>query len=141
MNRYLIQLLCGTTFGAGLAVAGMTDPRNVLAFLDLFGAWNPALMFVLGSAVTFTAAAYYLIQKRSQPLLAGSFELSEQRTIDRKLVLGAAIFGVGWGLSGYCPGPAITLLGHPSNPEAWPFLSGMLVGTALPWLGARLTQR
>jgi uncharacterized membrane protein YedE/YeeE len=108
----------------------MTDPKIVLNFLDVTGSWNPSLLFVLGGAVTVSAAGYYFIRKLSKPVFAEKFFLTEVKDIDRPLVMGSALFGIGWGISGYCPGPAIALLASP-NWELLAFLPALVTGYAL----------
>jgi len=108
--RVLSALLCGLVFGAGLLISGMTNPAKVLAFLDIAGAWDPTLAFVMGGALAVNAASFALIRRRAQPLFAEAFALPVQRAIDAKLLAGAALFGVGWGLVGLCPGPALASL-------------------------------
>lgn len=135
MNRRNIlnaaaALLSGLIFGLGLALAGMTDPAKVLAFLDVMGNWDPSLLLVLGAAVTVSFVGYRLVLRRSQPLLAQDFYLPTQRRITPQLVAGAALFGIGWGIGGYCPGPAIASLGF-ANPEALIFLPALLAGNLL----------
>jgi uncharacterized membrane protein YedE/YeeE len=125
-----ISLFTGLIFGVGLALSGMTDPKNVLNFLDVTGAWNPSLLFVLGGAVTVSAAGYFFIRKLSKPIFEEHFMLTDAKNIDRPLVVGSAFFGIGWGVSGYCPGPAIALLASP-NWELLAFLPAMLLGFAL----------
>ncbi len=128
--------VAGLIFGLGLAISGMTDPARVLGFLDVAGDWDPTLMFVLGAAVVTTFIGYRLVLKRSAPLLSGVFQLPTKRELDGKLLGGAALFGIGWGLSGYCPGPAIASIGGLSLP-----LAAMLVTMVLGWFAAqRLTQ-
>lgn len=111
MARILAALLSGVLFGLGLAVSGMTDPAVVLGFLDLFGDFNPALMFVLGGAVGTTMLAFRLVLRRPAPLLEDKFQLPTRKDIDARLVIGAGLFGIGWGLAGYCPGPALVSAG------------------------------
>ncbi|KRG39612.1 transporter [Stenotrophomonas pictorum JCM 9942] len=123
-------LLSGALFGLGLAVSGMTDPLRILGFLDIAGDFDPALLFVLGGAVTTTLVLFRFVLKRPAPVFAGSFQLSSLRTLDRPLLLGAALFGIGWGLAGYCPGPALVGLGV-ASPEALWFVPAMLVGMLL----------
>jgi uncharacterized protein len=130
LQRYLVSLVCGLLFGAGLALSGMTRPQKVLGFLDVTGNWDPSLLFVLGGAVSLATVAFHFILRRRSPLLAPSFDLPATRSIDRKLIIGSMIFGVGWGLSGYCPGPAIALLAAP-NTEALYFLPAILAGWGL----------
>jgi len=133
-------LLSGVVFGVGLAVAQMTNPLKVQAFLDLAGDWDPSLALVMGGAVSCTLVGFHLVLKRRQPLWGDSWHLPTLFKVDRRLVVGAALFGIGWGLSGYCPGPAIaTLLSN--NREAWIFVPAMLVGGALQRWQARLSAR
>ncbi|PWR19647.1 DUF6691 family protein [Zavarzinia compransoris] len=110
MARILTALAAGLVFGLGLALAGMTDPARVLGFLDLAGAWDPSLAFVMGAGVIVTFIGYRLVFARGRPLLAASFQVPTRRDIDLNLVGGAALFGIGWGLAGYCPGPALSSL-------------------------------
>lgn len=111
MARILAALLSGVLFGLGLAISGMTDPAVVLGFLDLFGDFNPALMFVLGGAVGTTMLAFRLVLRRPAPLLEDKFQLPTRKDIDARLMIGAGLFGIGWGLAGYCPGPALVSAG------------------------------
>lgn len=114
MRQFHIALGAGIIFGAGLTISDMVNPARVLAFLDIFGDWDPALAFVMGGAIIPAAIAFAASQRLRQPLLDGRFYIPENRIIDRQLITGAAIFGAGWGLAGYCPGPAIAGLafGH-----------------------------
>lgn len=129
MAKNIVGLLCGLIFGFGLALAGMTQPEKVLGFLDVAGKWDPCLLFVLGGAVGVTVVTFRFILRRKTPLLGQRYYFSERTNIDRPLLLGAALFGMGWGIGGYCPGPAMTLLAAPSW-ELWAFLPAMLVGIA-----------
>lgn len=130
MMQPLVSLMAGLAFGLGLAIAEMTNPLKVLAFLDLAGDWDPSLAFVMGGAVTVTALAFRFILRRPVPFYGERFHLPTLTQIDRKLLVGAALFGIGWGLAGYCPGPALaTVLS--GNSEAWLFVPAMLVGGAL----------
>ncbi|MGS1012989.1 DUF6691 family protein [Rhodanobacter sp. UC4450_H17] len=108
--KVLVALVAGLLFGIGLVLGGMTRPEIVLGFLDVFGHWNPQLAFVMGGAVLTTALGYRLVLTRPQPWLDATFQLPTARTLDRRLLGGAAMFGVGWGLAGYCPGPALASL-------------------------------
>ncbi|WNL46117.1 YeeE/YedE family protein [Dyella sp. BiH032] len=119
--------LAGLLFGLGLVLSRMSDPRVVLGFLDVAGAFDPTLLFVLVGAVGVTAIAFRQVLRRSRPVLDERFHLPTSRTIDARLVLGAAIFGIGWGLAGYCPGPALVALGGGLR-EALYFVPAMLVG-------------
>ena len=102
----LVWLASGVVFGAGLSLSGMINPRKVLAFLDVTGQWDPTLLLVMGGAVAVTLIGFRFVLRRPQPL-PGTFELPTRKDIDAPLVFGAALFGAGWGLAGYCPGPAI----------------------------------
>jgi len=128
--KNIVALLCGLVFGIGLAVSGMTDTAKVLGFLDLFGNWVPDLAFVMGGAVCFTLVAFRFVLKREQPLLTPAFSLPTSSAIDRRLLGGAAIFGIGWGVYGYCPGPAISALVYLDSKTVI-FVVAMLIGMAL----------
>ena len=136
MKRALAALLAGALFGVGLAVARMTDPTVVLGFLDVFGRFDPTLAFVLAGAVATTAMAFQVALRRRRPVLAEQFQIPEKRTIDAPLLLGAAIFGIGWGLAGYCPGPALVAVAGGVQ-TAFVFVPAMLVGMMIQ----RHTQR
>jgi hypothetical protein len=110
MKQNLIALLAGILFGLGLGLSQMIDRDRVLGFLDVAGKWDPTLLFVLGGAVGVTIVAFRFVLQMSQPILGHQFQLPTRQDIDRPLVVGAAIFGIGWGISGYCPGPGITAL-------------------------------
>lgn len=126
----LAALLSGALFGLGLAVSGMTDPLRILGFLDIAGDFDPALLFVLGGAVATTLVLFRFVLKRPAPVFADSFRLSSLRTLDRPLLAGAGLFGIGWGLAGYCPGPALVGLGVASAEALW-FVPAMLGGMLL----------
>ena len=126
MNR-LTALLSGLIFGIGLTLSGMIDPARVLGFLDITGAWDPRLAFVLTGAVSVSAVGTMLSRRRARPVLAEQFEQPPSRPIDAKLLLGAAIFGVGWGLAGFCPGPAIASLSLGLG-KSMGFVAAMLLG-------------
>ncbi|MBT3065611.1 YeeE/YedE family protein [Rhodoferax sp. U11-2br] len=133
----LVSLLAGTVFGVGLAVAQMIDPNKVLGFLDVAGAWDASLLLVLGGAVTLTAILFRLVLRRATPVLDDHFHLPTTSVIDARLLTGAALFGVGWGVAGYCPGPAVASLGF-ANPEAMWLLPAILLGAGLQrWLDQR----
>lgn len=107
----LAGIVVGLLFGVGLAVSGMADPRKVIGFLDFAGDWDPSLLFVMGGAVGVHALAQLWIRRRRAPLLDERFSIPTRRDIDRRLLIGAVVFGLGWGLGGYCPGPAVVSLG------------------------------
>ncbi len=130
MMQPLVSLVAGVVFGLGLAVAEMTNPLKVLDFLDLAGHWDPSLAFVMGGAVLVTLVAFRFVLRRAVPLYGERFHLPTLTQLDRKLLGGAALFGIGWGLAGYCPGPALaTILS--GNSETWLFVPAMLVGGAV----------
>ena len=109
------SFICGILFSIGLGISGMTQPQKVIGFLDVFGEWNPSLAFVMGGAVLSYLALQLWIQRNfSIPVLGGSFQMTARKDLDRSLIIGALLFGSGWGLGGYCPGPAITSLGSGS---------------------------
>ena len=110
MKQGLVSIVAGLLFGFGLALAQMTDPAKVIDFLDFSGTWDPTLLLVLASAAGVTAIAFRFILRQPRPRFAERFELPVQKSVDRRLVAGAAIFGVGWGLGGYCPGPGVAAL-------------------------------
>jgi len=120
----------GTIFGLGLTISEMINPARVIGFLDITGWWDPTLMFVMGGALAVTIPAFTLIMRRTQPLLDGQFVLPTKRNIDRPLILGAAIFGIGWGLGGFCPGPALAALAS-GAPAVILFVIAMIVGQLL----------
>ena len=127
MGEILVAGAAGLLFGAGLALSGMVNPEIVLGFLDVAGAWNPALLFVMAGAVPVTFVGYRLAFGRGRPWLAAGFDLPGARAIDWPLLLGAALFGAGWGLAGYCPGPALASL--PSlHPGTLVFFAAMVCG-------------
>jgi uncharacterized membrane protein YedE/YeeE len=126
----LAQLIIGWLFGIGLVVSGMIDPAKVLNFLDLAGSFDPSLALVMAGAVTVTALGFRAVLARETPVFAASFHLPGRKAVDRPLLAGAAIFGIGWGLSGLCPGPAISSLGL-GAPGVLVFVPAMLVGMAM----------
>lgn len=127
MKRNLASWLAGLVFGFGLALSGMTHPEKVLGFLDVAGVWDASLLFVLGGAVGVTVVTFRFILKLNKPLFADRFVITKETHIDRPLVIGAMLFGIGWGITGYCPGPAVALLASP-NWELWAFLPAAILG-------------
>ncbi|RIJ29655.1 DUF6691 family protein [Henriciella algicola] len=127
MARNLMALLAGLTFGLGLVISQMVNPAKVIAFLDLFGNWDPSLAFVMGAALIVTAIGYRFVWLRPRPVLAESFQVPGNRKVDAKLATGAVLFGIGWGLVGLCPGPAIAALTIGGVP-ALGFLAAMAAG-------------
>lgn len=134
--RILIALLAGLIFGIGLIVGGMTNPAKVLAFLDITGDWDPSLAFVMMGAIAIGFFAFKSASKQSQSLLGLPMRLPDTRLIDLKLVIGAGLFGLGWGLAGFCPGPAVAsvLIG---GSAVWIFVVSMLAGMLLFTLATR----
>ncbi|MBI3527381.1 MAG: YeeE/YedE family protein [Betaproteobacteria bacterium] len=130
MGKHISIVVAGLIFGLGLALSGMTHASKVLGFLDVTGDWDPSLLLVLGGAVAVTVVAFRFILRRPAPVLEDKFKLPVARVVDGPLVVGAAIFGIGWGISGYCPGPGIALLAAPGW-ETWVFISAVLVGAFL----------
>jgi uncharacterized membrane protein YedE/YeeE len=106
-NPNVVALLSGLLFGAGLALSGMVNPVKVLDFFDISGQWDPSLMFVMGGAVSVMAVCYWLVGKRSSAACGGTFQIPERKDITPQLIIGALMFGTGWGLAGICPGPAL----------------------------------
>ena len=117
----------GLLFGLGLLVSGMANPAKVLAFLDVAGRWDPSLAFVMAGAVAISATGYLVARRRGRPLLASRLEIPTRRNLDPRLIAGAAVFGLGWGLAGLCPGPALTLL-TVAPAQAVTFVVAMVVG-------------
>ena len=120
-------LICGLIFGAGLLISGMVQPTKVLGFLDIFGAWDPSLAVVMAAALAVAAPGFLLARKRSRPVLAGQYFWPGKSEIDAPLVMGAGMFGIGWGLVGLCPGPALESLATLS-PGVLVFIAAMTVG-------------
>lgn len=131
----LIAGSCGTVFGAGLALSGMTNPAKVLAFLDFFGPWDPTLAFVMGGALAVSAVGFAVARRSPRPWIGDHFALPTRRDLDRDLILGATLFGVGWGLVGLCPGPALANLWRGSS-EILLFVAAMIAGTLVHRLAA-----
>lgn len=137
---FVAALLSGLLFGAGLAVSGMINPAKVLNFLDLAGSFDATLLFVLGGAVVTTFIGYRLVLARSAPLFADRFRVPAGQGIDRRLVAGAAIFGLGWGLAGFCPGPAIAAVVS-LRLEPLVFIAAMAAGMiGVGWYDRRTRQ-
>lgn len=129
-RRLLPPLLSGALFGAGLTVGGMVDPKRVRGFLDLFGDWDPTLAFVMGGAVVVMAIAWRVQSGMARPVFAEKWSLPDRSDLDARLVLGAAAFGIGWGIAGICPGPAVASLALVPA-KVLPFVAAMIAGMAL----------
>ena len=127
MKGAAIGLVSGIIFSFGLVLSGMTNPEKVIGFLDVFGKWDPSLAFVMGGAVIFNLISFHFILKRKAPLFEQSFDLPLKVEIDKKLIIGASIFGVGWGLIGICPGPSIVNL-VTLNLNSFLFVGSMIIG-------------
>jgi uncharacterized membrane protein YedE/YeeE len=136
----LTEFLVGLLFGLGLILAGMTDPGKVIGFLDLAGAWDPSLAFVMGGAIAVGLFAFTFARSRSRAFLGTAMQLPTRRDIDGPLVIGSLVFGVGWGLAGFCPGPAVVAAGA-GHAQAWVFVIAMLAGMAVHELSATPLQR
>jgi uncharacterized membrane protein YedE/YeeE len=126
LNAFIVGLL----FGLGLIISGMTDPAKVIGFLDLAGAWDPSLAFVMAGAILIGAIGFTIAKKRQLSLLGAPMRLSSVTKLDARLLLGSLVFGIGWGLSGFCPGPAVVSAAA-GQPKAWLFVVSMLSGMAL----------
>ena len=133
-------LLAGAVFGIGLILSGMADPAKVLGFLDLAGAWDPSLAFVMGGAILVGAVAFAIARKRTVSLLGLQMRMPTATTLDRRLVGGSLLFGIGWGIAGFCPGPALVALGM-GEAKALVFVGAMLAGMSLFELFERRTAR
>ncbi len=129
MNR-ISEFVIGLLFGWGLLISGMTDPGKVLGFLDLAGAWDPSLAFVMGGAILVGVAGFAVAKKRTRSFLGAAMHLPTSRDIDRRLIIGSLTFGAGWGLAGFCPGPGLVTMGS-GEPKAALFVAAMIGGMAL----------
>lgn len=139
MRRLVSAALIGLVFGLGIAISGMGNPDKVLNFFDLFGTWDPTLFLVMVSALIVTMIGYRFVLKRPAPVLDFKFHLPTRRDIDLPLVGGSAIFGIGWGITGFCPGGAIPMLGL-GEPSPWLFFVAMVVGIFAA-TGVRVVRR
>lgn len=128
--KKIILLLTGTLFSFGLAMSGMTDTAKVIGFLDIFGNWIPDLAFVMGGAIVVTLISFRFIIKRRSPVLCSAFDSPKRTALDGKLLGGAALFGIGWGVYGYCPGPALAALVY-QQAETVVFVATMVMGMTI----------
>lgn len=128
--QYVVAFVSGLLFAIGLGISGMTDPTKVIGFLDFLGDWQPALAFVMGGAVVVYAIAFPLITGRKMPILAQKFELPTLKDLTPQLIIGSSLFGIGWGLGGFCPGPALTSIAT-LLPGVFVFILSMLAGMLL----------
>jgi uncharacterized protein len=140
MQKKLAGLVAGVTFGMGLAISQMISQDKVLSFLDFFGNWDPSLAFVMGGAVAVSALLFRFVLRRPQPLLDGKFHLSDGIGLDKRLAIGSALFGIGWGVGGYCPGPGLAALSL-GRIEPVIFVAAMIAGSlACKWLATNVTN-
>ena len=130
MKQFFIAMIGGLIFGAGLAVSGMTDTNKVIGFLDVFGAWDISLLLVMVAGLCITIPAYQLSKRLKKPFFSSEFSLPSMGNVDGKLLTGAALFGIGWGLYGYCPGPVVASLSY-GNTDSVYFLVAMFVGMSV----------
>jgi uncharacterized protein len=136
----IAALAAGLLFGIGLVVSGMTDPGKVIGFLDVAGHWDPSLAFVMGGAVLVGFFAFRMAAKRTRNFFGGALQLPTRRDIDRPLIAGSVVFGIGWGLAGFCPGPALVAFGSGVD-KAAVFIAAMLIGMLVHAAAERLVQR
>ncbi len=137
MLMVFTSLLAGLVFGLGLIVSGMANPAKVLGFLNLTGSWDPSLAFVMAGAIAVGVIAFAVARRRTRTFLGGVMQLPTSRDIDRRLVIGSALFGIGWGVAGFCPGPGLVALGM-GEVKALVFVLAMLVGMGIfEWLERR----
>lgn len=129
--KEIAAFIAGLQFSLGLILSGMTNPENVIGFLDITGNWNPALAFVLMSAVVVTGIGYRLVWKRSQPMYEATFSVPTSQILDKRLIIGSGIFGIGWGLVGLCPGPALASVFTENGVKALIFIAAMVGGVLL----------
>jgi len=127
MLQKILTLLSGLIFGLGLTLSSMTNPAKVIGFLDILGTWDPSLGFVMGGAILITAPLLYFLKNKNYLILASQIELPSKKNIDFSLIVGALLFGIGWGMVGFCPGPAIASI-ILLNPFSLLFVSSMIVG-------------
>jgi uncharacterized protein len=140
VSTAIASLVCGLIFGFGLLISGMTDPVKVLGFLDVLGLWDPTLAFVMLGALAVSSAGFAFARYRGAPVLASQCQWPARRSIDASLVAGSILFGIGWGLVGLCPGPAIVNLGTLSAPVVLLFVVAMLLGMMLQEAWQRLAR-
>ena len=140
MMPLIAALAAGTLFGLGLAIAGMIDPAKVVNFLDIFGTWDPSLAFVMGGGLLVNAIATPLIMRRKTPMLAEFFRTPTKHQVDKRLIIGGVLFGAGWGIGGYCPGPMLTSLSF-ANSDIIVVVGAYIVGTFLARTMLRAWER
>jgi len=139
VRRAIVAFVCGLVFGAGLIISQMSNPAKVIGFLDVTGNWDPSLALVMAGAIAVFGVLYRLALRQGTPLLAPQFTLPEKDSLDAPLMVGALIFGVGWGLGGFCPGPAIVSAAF-GDARVWVFLAAMIAGMLLYRIGLLRTH-
>jgi len=127
MYKNIFSLISGLVFGIGLTIGGMTNPAKVIAFLNITNNWDPSLMFVMGGAIAFVLPSFYLLKNKEKPIFASSFQIPSSKNINQKLIFGSSMFGIGWGLIGLCPGPAISSIAF-LQPLSILFIISMMSG-------------
>jgi uncharacterized membrane protein YedE/YeeE len=130
LHEIVAALLCGILFGLGLAISRLVDPAKVLGFLDVAGDWDPTLLVVMAAALVVYGVGYPFVRRKNKPVLSGTFQVPTRKDVDARLILGAAMFGIGWGLVGLCPGPALANLSTGLTPVLI-FVAAMVVGAFL----------
>ena len=135
----MVAFICGLVFGAGLIISQMSNPAKVIGFLDVAGKWDPSLALVMAAAVTVFGVLYRLALRQGTPLLAPQFTLPEKNSLDAPLMVGALVFGAGWGLGGFCPGPAIVSAAF-GDARVWVFVAAMIAGMLVYRTGLRRTH-
>ncbi len=138
--RLITAYFIGLVFGSGIALSGMINPAKVLNFFDVAGTWDPSLIFVMGGALLVTVIGYRLMLVREEPVLATRFQLPTSRAIDARLVVGSALFGLGWGIAGFCPGGALPALGT-GRSDVFLFVAALIAGILVTRLSMKMTQR
>jgi len=127
MYKNIFSLISGIVFGIGLTIGGMTNPAKVIAFLNITKNWDPSLIFVMGGAIAFVLPSFYLLRNKEKPIFASSYQIPKSKNINQKLILGASFFGIGWGMVGLCPGPAISSIAF-FQPLSILFIISMMSG-------------
>ncbi len=127
MYKNIFSLISGLFFGIGLTIGGMTNPAKVIAFLNITDNWDPSLIFVMGGAIAFVLPSFYLLKNNEKPYFSSSFQIPKSKNIDKKLILGSSFFGIGWGMIGLCPGPAISSIAF-FQPLSILFIISMISG-------------
>lgn len=138
--KIIVTYLIGLIFGIGITISGMANPAKVLNFFDIFGTWDPSLAFVMGGALVTTAIGYRIVFRRPAPVFEPGFVVPTSRVIDRRLLVGSAVFGIGWGIAGFCPGGALPALGT-GRPEVLIFFAALVAGILAAKTMMRFTDK